>query len=80
MTDINPAWARTIAQYPERYGKLSALFLELLEDFHLLGGNAEPFKARMKVINSCTKPIDTAPETGYHGEPVREIPRQFTGD
>lgn len=63
--DHNSEWALTLAQYPERYGALSKLFLELLEDYHWLSGESSDYRTKFDAINSPPKPIDTTPEPGY---------------
>jgi len=69
---INKEWARTIAKYPERYGKLSAIFYHLMKE--VIEAKALP-EDRIAFYMTCIKTIDskisndygidTHAETGY---------------
>lgn len=55
---INEEWARTIAKYPERYGKLSSIFYHLMQE--VIKANVLP-PDRIAFYMTCIRTIDLQP-------------------
>jgi hypothetical protein len=59
---VSEEWARTIAKYPERYGKLSGIFYHLMKE--IIEAKAVP-DHRIAFYMTCIKTIDSKISNDY---------------